>query len=133
MAGAVGEEATVFPQVAQVAIQQGKHAAVTIARRLRGEAGTTFRYADRGQMAIIGRSAGVAELSRRLGGFRFTGFLGWVSWLFIHLVYLPGHQNRVNAFTNWTVNFLTFERHARLILDTERPLEDRASRGTIEG
>jgi NADH:ubiquinone reductase (H+-translocating) len=133
MAGPIGEDGTVYPQVAQVAIQQGKHAAATILRRLRGEGGTPFAYADRGQMAIIGRSAGVAELSRRLGGFRFTGFLGWLSWLFIHLVYLPGHQNRVNAFTNWTVNFLTYERHARLILDEETPRDEQVGRGTIEG
>jgi NADH:ubiquinone reductase (H+-translocating) len=133
MAGATGADGTVFPQVAQVAIQQGKHAAATIARRLRGEPGTAFRYADRGQMAIIGRSAGVAELSRRLGGFRFTGFVGWLAWLFIHLVYLPGHQNRINAFTNWTVNFFTYERHARLILDEETPRDEQVGRGTIVG
>jgi NADH:ubiquinone reductase (H+-translocating) len=133
MAGTTGDSATLYPQVAQVAIQQGRHAAATIVRRLRGEPGTPFRYADRGQMAIIGRSAGVAELSRRLGGFRFTGFLGWLAWLFIHLIYLPGHQNRVNAFTTWTVNFFTFERHARLILDEETPREEQVGRGTIVG
>lgn len=133
MSGATGPEGTLHPQVAQVAIQQGKHAAATIAARIRGAPSTPFHYADRGQMAIIGRSAGVAELSRRLGGFRFTGFLGWLAWLFIHLVYLPGHQNRVNAFTNWTINFLTFERHARLILDEETPPDEPEGRGTIEG
>ena len=133
MAGTTGADGTLHPQVAQVAIQQGKHAAATIIRRLRGEDGRPFSYADRGQMAIIGRSAGVAELSRRLGGFRFTGFLGWLSWLFIHLIYLPGHQNRVNAFTNWTFNFLTYERHARLILDEETPRDEQVGRGTIVG
>jgi NADH:ubiquinone reductase (H+-translocating) len=133
MAGTTGVDGTLHPQVAQVAIQQGKHAAATIIRRLRGEEGRPFAYADRGQMAIIGRSAGVAELSRRLGGFRFTGFLGWLSWLFIHLIYLPGHQNRVNAFTNWTFNFLTYERHARLILDEETPRDEQVGRGTIVG
>jgi NADH:ubiquinone reductase (H+-translocating) len=133
MAGAVGDDGVPYPQVAQVAIQGGKHVAATIARRLRGESATPFRYRDRGQMAIIGRSAGVAELSRRLGGFRFKGFTGWLAWLFIHLVYLPGHQNRVNAFTNWTVNFFTYERHARLILDEEMPRDEAVGRGTVEG
>jgi NADH:ubiquinone reductase (H+-translocating) len=133
MAGAVGDDGVLYPQVAQVAIQGGKHAAACIVGRLRGEAGRPFRYRDRGQMAIIGRSAGVAELSRRLGGFRFRGFTGWLAWLFIHLVYLPGHQNRVNAFTNWTVNFFTYERHARLILDEEMRRDEAVGRGTVEG
>lgn len=122
-----------YPQVAQVAIQQGKHAARSIVARLRGEASAPFRYRDRGQMAIIGRSAGVAELSRRLGGFRFTGFMGWLAWLFIHLVYLPGHQNKVNAFTTWAYNYLTYDRHARLILDEETPREQLVGRGTVRG
>jgi NADH:ubiquinone reductase (H+-translocating) len=133
LAGITGDGDAAHPQVAQVAIQQGRHAARTILRRLAGEVGTPFRYADRGQMAIIGRSAGVAELSRRLGGFRFKGFLGWLAWLFIHLVYLPGHQNKVNAFTNWTYNFFTYERHARLILDEETPRDSQPGRGTVRG
>jgi NADH:ubiquinone reductase (H+-translocating) len=131
MALASDPDRTPLPQVAQVAIQQGRHVARVIAARLRGEAGAPFRYQDPGQMAIIGRSAGVAELAPRLGGLRFGGFLGWLAWLFLHLIYLPGHQNRVNAFASWAYNFFTYDRHARLILDEERPRRARMTRGTM--
>jgi NADH dehydrogenase len=119
LSGAVDEAGRPYPQVAQVAIQQGKHASHEIVRQLQGAATRPFRYVDLGIMAIIGRNAGVAELSRTLGGFRMRGFLGWLGWLFIHLVYLPGHQNRFNAFATWTYNYVTFDRHARLITEME--------------
>ncbi len=107
-----------YPMVAQVAMQQAKHAARLLQARLAGaDATAPFRYQDRGMMAIIGRGAGVAELSPRLGGMRFTGFIGWLAWLFIHLIYLPGHQNRISAFFSWVFNFFTFDRAARLQLD----------------
>jgi NADH:ubiquinone reductase (H+-translocating) len=115
MAGVTDGAGRPYPQVAQVAIQQGKHAARQILRRVRGEPSEPFRYRDLGVMAIIGRNAGVAELSRGLGGFKLRGFLGWLGWLFIHLVYLPGHQNRIVALANWAYNYLTFDRHVRLI------------------
>lgn len=113
------EEGNMYAQVAQVAIQGGKHAAKQIQHLIEGRETEAFRYFDKGIMAIIGRNAGVAELSKSLGGFNFRGFLGWLSWLFIHLVYLPGYQNRVNAFMNWAYGYLTFDRHARLITDMQ--------------
>ncbi|MFN2321368.1 MAG: NAD(P)/FAD-dependent oxidoreductase [Trueperaceae bacterium] len=124
-----------YPQVAQVAIQQGKHVARGIRAHLAGRPSRPFRYADRGQMAIVGRSAGVAELSPAWGGFRFTGLLGWLAWLFVHLIYLPGHQNRLRAFLGWAWEWITYDRHARLILEPiDRDL-DRAGppppRGTL--
>ena len=124
-----------YPQVAQVAIQQGKHVALGIRARLEGRPTRPFGYADRGQMAIVGRSAGVAELSPAWGGFRFTGLLGWLAWLFVHLVYLPGHQNRLRALLGWAWEWITYDRHARLILEpVDRDL-DRAGppprRGTL--
>ena len=115
LAGAADEEGKPYPQVAQVAIQQGKHAARQVRRRLAGQAGEPFRYRDFGIMAIIGRNAGVAELSQRFLGLKLRGFLGWLGWLFIHLLYLPGHMNRFAALTNWAYNYLTYDRHARLI------------------
>jgi len=117
MAGARDDDGNLYPQVAQVAIQQGKHAARQLQRRLQERPTEAFRYFDRGSMAIIGRNAGVAELSRRLGGLRLRGFPGWLAWLFIHLIYLPGHQNRFHALSNWAYNYLTYDQHARLITD----------------
>ena len=106
-------------QLAPVAIQHGKHIAKQIVARLEGRETEPFRYFDRGTMAIVGRNSGVAELSERLGGFAFRGFLGWLAWLFLHLVTLPGHQNRWAAFMTWTYEYLTFDRHARLIAEME--------------
>ena len=115
MSAAKDAKGNMYPQVAQVAIQQGKHAAKQVLAQMNGETAGSFSYFDKGSMAIIGRNSGVAELSRKLGGFKLRGFLGWLGWLFIHLIYLPGHQNRINAFANWAYNYFTYDRHVRLI------------------
>lgn len=117
--GAIGPEERVYPQVGQVAIQQGRFAARQILQLLRGAETDRFEYRDRGNMAIVGRNSGVAELSPRLGGLRFSGFLGFLAWLFIHLVYLPGHRNRFGALLSWAIHYVTFDRHARLITRME--------------
>ncbi|CAA9587021.1 MAG: NADH dehydrogenase [uncultured Truepera sp.] len=118
VAGSKYEDGKLHPQVAQVAIQGGKFIAKTIAAEVEGKGGRgTFTYFDKGNMAIIGRNAGVAELSKVFGGLRLRGLLGWLAWLFIHLVYLPGYRNRVNAFTDWVYSYFTFDRRARLITE----------------
>ncbi len=127
VAGPVGSTAA-YPQVAQVAKQQGRHVALGVRARLAGRPTRPFRYVDLGLMAIVGRSAGVAELSPALGGFRMRGLLGWLAWLFIHLVHLPGHQNRLRAFIGWAFEWFTYDRHARLILDPLDRALDRARR-----
>jgi len=125
VAGGVGT-APPLPQVAQVAKQQGAHVARSLRARFAGRPTRPFRYRDLGQMAIIGRSAGVAELSPGLGGLRLRGLLGWLAWLFIHLVHLPGHQNRLRAFIGWAFEWFTYDRHARLILEPADRTLDRA-------
>jgi len=124
-AGPVGT-AGAFPQVAQVAKQQGAHVARSLRARLAGWPTRPFVYLDLGHMAIVGRSAGVAELSPALGGFRLSGLAGWLAWLFIHLVHLPGHQNRLRALIGWAFEWLTYDRHARLILEPLDRSLDRA-------
>jgi NADH dehydrogenase len=101
-----------LPQVAPVAIQGGRHAARQIFRRLAGEAGETFRYHDKGTMATIGRNEAVTELP---GGRRLSGFAGWVAWLGLHLVELIGFRNRANVLLNWAWNYVTFDRHSRIV------------------
>lgn len=123
LAGSSDETGRLLPQVAQVAIQGGKHVARTIRARLQNRQSEPFRYHDLGSMAIIGRNAGVADLSRTFLGIKLRGFLGWLGWLFLHLVYLPGFRNRFSAFFSWAYNYLTYDRHARLILDSHR-IED---------
>jgi NADH dehydrogenase len=117
LAGSTDREGRALPQVAQVAIQGGKHAARTIVRRLQKLAGEPFRYHDLGSMAIIGRNAGVADLSRTFFNINLRGFVGWLGWLFLHLIYLPGFRNRFSTLFSWAYNYLTLDRHARLIID----------------
>jgi NADH dehydrogenase len=92
-------------------MQQGRYVAGVIERRLRGEAMPPFHYHDRGSMATIGRSAAVADL----GWMHFGGFLAWLAWLFIHLIYLIEFQNRLLVLTQWAWNYVTRNRAARLI------------------
>ena len=104
-----------WPQVAQVAIQQGDHAAEQILNDLKNSPRTKFDYFDKGNMAIIGRADGIAELSPVFLGLRLRGVLGWLGWLVIHLIYLPGFQNRYSSFASWTYNYFTYDRHVRII------------------
>ena len=119
IAGIRDPDGNMYPQVAQVAIQQGKRAAANILHRIHGRETEPFRYYDRGIMAIIGRNHGIAELSPRFGGFHVRGFLGWLAWLFVHYLYLPGHQNKFQALASWVYYWFTFDRHARLITEME--------------
>lgn len=114
MAASKAPDGNLHPQLAQVAIQGAKHAAKQIQRQMQGERTQPFRYFDPGIMATIGRNAAVAELPT---GARFTGFIAWLMWLFLHLMYLVGFRNRLNVFVNWAWNYLTFDRSARLIFD----------------
>lgn len=108
LAGTDGEP---LPGVAQVAIQGGKATAANIARLLRGEPTQPFHYRNYGEMATIGRNAAVAEI----GPLRLTGFLGWSSWLLIHLVWLIGFRRRLLVLLQWAWTYLTRGRGARLI------------------
>jgi NADH dehydrogenase len=102
----------ILPQVAQVAIQGGRHAAKQIVRRLTDAPTEPFRYRDKGTMATIGRNDAVTELPN---GVRLSGLLGWLAWLGLHLVYLIGFRNRANVLLNWAWNYVTFDRHSRIV------------------
>lgn len=104
-----------LPGVAPVAMQQGRYVAQVVAARAKGgTAPPPFRYHDRGNMAVIGRSAAVADL----GWTRLSGLPAWCAWLFIHLLYLAQFQNRLLVLMQWAWNYLTWNRSARLITDT---------------
>ncbi len=103
-----------WPQLAQVAIQGGRHTARSIRRRMVGKPSKPFHYHDHGIMATIGRRAAVAELPF---GIKLKGTTGWVAWLGVHLLFLVGFRNRVVVLFNWAWNYLTWERASRLILD----------------
>lgn len=112
IAAATDDDGTPLPQVAQPAIQGGRHVARQIERRLAGQGTEPFRYVDKGSMATIGRHAAVTELAN---GRRFGGFVGWIAWLGLHLVYLMGFRNRINVFVNWCWNYITYDRASRLL------------------
>jgi len=101
-----------LPGLAPVAVQQGRLAAENILATLRGQERAPFRYRDRGTMATIGRGAAIA----RLGPFRFSGYLAWLAWLFVHLMLLVNFRNRVFVLFEWLWAYLTTQRRARLIL-----------------
>ena len=101
-----------LPQVAQPAIQGGRHVAEQIARRRRGEPTVPFSYTDKGSMATIGRNQAVAELPI---GLKLSGTVGWLAWLGLHIVYLMGFRNRINVLVNWAWNYLTYDRASRLL------------------
>ena len=110
-----------LPGVAQVAIQQGQYVASVIADQVAGKSHSeTFRYVDKGNMAVIGRFYGIVAM----GKLRLAGVLAWFMWLLLHLMFLIGFRNRLVVGFQWLVYFTTFQRGARLITfdDTSRPM-----------
>jgi NADH dehydrogenase len=117
IAASPGRDGVPLPQVAQPAIQGGKHVARQILRRRRGEPTEPFRYFDKGQMSTIGRHDAVTDFPN---GWRLSGAIGWLSWLGLHLVYLMGFRNRLNVLVNWAWNYVTYDRGSRILRESER-------------
>ena len=105
------EHGKMLPGVAPVAIQEGKFVAHTIARELNGQGRTNFHYFDKGSLATIGRAAAVAQF----GKIHISGFIAWLSWLFIHIFFLIGFRNRLIVLIQWAWSYFTYQRGARLI------------------
>jgi NADH dehydrogenase len=100
-----------LPGVAQVAKQQGGEAAANVARRIAGRPTQPFRYLDPGNMATIGRHAAIADF----GFLHVSGYLGWLLWLFVHIMFLIGFRNRLSVLLQWAAAYLTYQRSVRLI------------------
>jgi len=101
LAYAVDEKETPLPGVAQVAMQGGAYVAKVIRARVAGKpAPPPFRYFNKGEMAVIGRAAAVANIF----GIHVSGLLAWLMWLFIHLIYIVEFQSRVSVFIQWDSN-----------------------------
>jgi NADH:quinone reductase (non-electrogenic) len=112
LALALGPNGKPLPGVAQVAMQQGTYAAKAIVRQVQGaKALPPFKYFDKGDMAVIGRWAAVANIF----GVHLSGFPAWLVWAFIHLMYIVQFQSRILVFVQWALQDLTFSRGARLI------------------
>ncbi|HYO21251.1 MAG TPA: NAD(P)/FAD-dependent oxidoreductase [Flavisolibacter sp.] len=104
------------PQLAQVAIQQGKLLAENLKRLESNEPLKPFRYNDKGSMAIIAKYEAVADLPKLF----FKGFLAWLVWLFIHVIPLVGFRNKVKLAFSWLWSFLTNNPTLRLIIRPKR-------------
>jgi NADH dehydrogenase len=100
-----------LPGVAQVAIQGGRYAADAIQRKLDGkEPKAPFKYKDKGSMATISRFSAVADIGR----FKFEGFIAWVLWLVVHLMYIVGFKSRFTTVFHWLISFLGRGRSQRV-------------------
>lgn len=102
------------PQLAQVAIQQGKNLANNFVAKLQNKSLTSFKYNDKGSMAIIGRNKAVAEIPKPK--IFFKGFIAWMAWLFVHLFSLVNFRNKLKTFGNWTMSFFTRDQAMRIIV-----------------
>ena len=106
-----------LPMLSPPAMQAGRYVARAIVDDVNGmrAARRPFHYLDKGTMATIGRNAGVTHLP---GGLEFTGLLGWLTWLFVHIYYLIGFRNRISALLSWSWDYLRHDRPIRIILAT---------------
>jgi NADH:ubiquinone reductase (H+-translocating) len=117
---AIGDNATLIPEgaahplpgLAAVAVQQGRHAAASIARSVRREPRTPFVYVDKGIMATIGRSRAVVQAGRT----KLSGLIAWLAWLLVHIVLLIGFRNRLMVLLNWAWQYVSYRSGARLII-----------------
>ncbi|MCZ6760280.1 MAG: NAD(P)/FAD-dependent oxidoreductase [Gemmatimonadetes bacterium] len=106
-----GEGAEPLPAVAPVAMQQGRYVARVIKNRIAGKTIAPFYYRNRGTLATIGRASAVADLGRA----RFSGYPAWLLWIFVHIAFLIGFENRLLVLIRWAWSYFTFNRGARLI------------------
>ena len=114
------------PQLAQPALQQGRHAGAQIKRLIAGEDTLPFSYHDKGTMATIGRRSAVVQLA---GGLRMTGTIAWLAWLALHLVYLLGFRNRVSTLINLSWRYIAWG-HGGTVIVGDPPQEPASRTGS---
>ena len=120
MAILMQENGKPVPGVSPAAMQEGRH----VAKIVEGEIDLgpdraphpPFKYWDKGTMATIGRSKAVAEV----GPFKFSGLIAWLTWLFVHLLFLIGFRNKIAVLIQWTYSYFTYKRGARIITNVPR-------------
>ena len=135
--GDIGQMATPaypdgHPQVAQPALQQGEQLGYNLRRLLKGKPLKPFTYKDKGTMATIGRHRAVADLQAAGKQLNLSGWLAWVLWSFVHVLFLVSFRNRFAVFINWAWNYITQDKGMRYIIGktkaepTEKPVEQKA-------
>jgi NADH dehydrogenase len=103
-----------LPGIAPVALQQAAFVAKVIEKKIPQDARKAFSYHDKGSMATIGKFKAIAML----GKWHFSGFLAWLIWCFIHVVYLIGFRNRILVMLEWAFWYVTEQRSSRLVYDS---------------
>jgi NADH:ubiquinone reductase (H+-translocating) len=128
LAALAGADGKPLPGVAQVAIQMGKHAARNVLRGIEQQPYRPFVYHDLGNMATIGRASAVADF----GWLRLKGYLGWLAWLFVHVLNLIGFRNRLVVMIQWAWSYFSYQRAIRLITGPvpEQGDDQRSTAGT---
>jgi NADH dehydrogenase len=101
-----------LPGVAPVAIQQGKFVAKLILANKNESERDSFKYIDKGNLATIGKAKAIAEIR----GLKFSGHFAWLTWCFVHILYLIGYRNRFRVMAEWIWNYITKKRGIRLIV-----------------
>lgn len=114
-----------LPGLAQVAIQQGRHLAKNLNKRVKNQSLKAFRYKNKGVLATIGRNKAVADLPN----IKLTGFPAWFVWMVVHVLFLVSFRSKVIALTNWIWNYFTYDRGIRLIIRPSSKLNDILSQG----
>jgi NADH:ubiquinone reductase (H+-translocating) len=110
------QDGRMIPGVGPAAIQEGSFAARNIVREVTHRQRKNFRYWNKGDLAVIGRSRAIADF----GWITFSGRLAWFLWLFVHIMYLVGFRNRLSVLLQWGYSYFTYDRGVRLITDVER-------------
>lgn len=108
-----GPDGKPYPQLATVAMQQGRLAGQNLLNKLRGAALQPFQYTDKGTMATVGRRFAVARIWRT----NWSGPIAWLLWLAVHLFYLIGFRNRLIVLINWAYNYFTYDRGSRALVE----------------
>ena len=120
MAMLLQESGEPVPGVSPAAMQMGTATAKNILRDLKNKPRENFRYVNKGTMATIGRTKAIADIQ----GFKFKGFIAWLMWLFLHVMFLIGFRNRFVVMFEWFWAYLTRERSARLITGDADEMQD---------
>jgi NADH dehydrogenase len=113
------------PGLAPVAMQQGAYVGDLISRRVTGQSDPPpFRYRDKGKLATVGRSFAVADFGR----FRFAGFIAWMLWWTVHIIYLASLWNRFQVLATWMWAYLTYQRSVRVLTPESPDLQETGGR-----
>ena len=113
IAGIITEETPKgHPQLAQAAIQQGKHLAKILLNTMRSKLSKPFAYKDKGSLATVGKRKAVADL----GKLRFGGYFAWLLWSLVHLMSISGFRNRLLVGLNWAISYFSYEKSNRVII-----------------